>query len=206
MRFFILTILASAVILLGVPKAKAFEELDVKITLPPMEKLDDRPVGYKWVAQQDGEPFVRTLISRKGDVETRKTSDGCQYSRFRGFAPSLKWSGCASTDGEQETKKPKGKIWPLAVGNTFKYEYSGFNDNGYSWVGTRKCTVKAQVRVKTGTGEHDTFKVVCTDEWSTRTRYLSPKLKVSVLYVKDHTRRGNTTVEMVRQEFPGSPK
>lgn len=206
MRFFILTILASAVILLGVPKAKAFEALDVKITLPPMERPDDRPVGYKWVALKNGEPHVSTLISRKGNVETRKTSDGCQYSRFRGFAPSLKWSGCSGTDGEQEVKPLKGKIWPLAVGNTFKYEYSDFNDNGYSWVGTRKCTVKAQVRVKTGTGEHDTFKVVCTDEWSTRTWYYSPKLKTAVVYMQDHSRRGTNTYEMVRQEFPDSKK
>ena len=116
MRFFILTIMASAVILLGVPKAKAFEALDVKITLPPMEKPDDRPVGYKWVAMKGSEPYVATVISKKGDVETWKNSDGCQWSRNAQFAPSLKWSGCSGYDGEQEVKAPKGKIWPLAGG------------------------------------------------------------------------------------------
>ena len=146
MRFFILTILAAALILFDAPKAKAFEELDVKITLPPMERPDDKPVGYKWVALKNGEPHFSTLISRKGNVETRKNSAGCQYSRIRGFAPSMKWSGCSGSDGEQEIKPLKGKIWPLAVGNTFKYDYTGVNDGGYTWNDTRKCTVKAQVR------------------------------------------------------------
>ena len=164
MLYLILTILASAVILLGSEKAKAFEELDVKITLPPWEKPSDKPVGYKWVGLKDGDPWTATLISKKGDVETWKGNDGCEWSWFGTFSPSLKWSSCTGADGKQEITPLKGKIWPVVVGNTFEYGYSG-----PTWMGTRKCTVKAQVRVKTGTGERDTFKILCKAKSFART-------------------------------------
>ena len=157
-------------------------------------------MGYKWVGLKDGDPWTATLISKKGDVETWKGNDGCEWSWFGTFSPSLKWSSCTGADGKQEITPLKGKIWPMVVGNTFEYGYSG-----PTWMGTRKCTVKAQVWVKTGTGEHDTFKIVCKDNVSVKTWYRSPKLGITVIYIQDHNTRGTNTYELVRQEFPGSP-
>jgi len=203
MRILILAFLVLALIPLHGAPARAVEELDTKITLQPMPKPADNSVGYKWIALKDGKDYVQTIIAKKGNTEFWKGSDGCTESwATTGFAPHLKWSGCASTDGEQEATL-KDEVWPLIVGKTWRYKIEGSNVNGYSWNDETKCDVKAQVRIKIGLGEYDTYKVVCADPWGSRTWYVSPKLKLNVAYIRNSNNHGTTNYEFVRKEMPG---
>ena len=202
MRVFF-TVLVVTLWMAGHAPAEAFEELDAKVSLPPMAKPAAKPVGYKWIALKNGEDeHVVTKIAEKGSLETWKNSTGCSYTRPTGeiFASSVKWSFCGGSDGTQDIKV-EGVIWPLEVGRKWSEEISGLSDRGRSWSKTNTCTVEAQVRVKVKVGEFDTYKVVCKDTWNTRTKYVSPVPSVTVYYVREHSSRGGT-YELVRQEFP----
>lgn len=182
----------------GVTPAPAFEELDAKVSLPPMAKPSALPVGYKLIGLKDGEKnYVIEKTAEKKGMEILKASDGCSWTRPTGelFASSVEWTNCNGRSGTQDVKL-RGEIWPLVVGKTWHEEITG------RWQTNNKCAVKAQVRVRLKAGEFDTYKVECVDSWNTRTRYVSPQLQSTVYSVTRHDTRGTTKWEFIREEIP----
>jgi hypothetical protein len=114
-----------------------------------------------------------------------------------GFGPSVAWANCNGDTGSA-TVKLQGETWPLAVGKSWSYAYSGVNARGNSWSGTRACTVKATARIPTPAGEEDTYKVTCSDYDSSHTYYVSPARSATVRY-EQHRRDGRRVlVELLR--------
>ena len=71
----------------------------------------------------------------------------------------------------------KGALFPLEVGNKMSFNVVGKSTNWPDgWKEKRTCKVTAQERVTVEAGDFDAFKVVCNDEWRTRTWYFSPSV------------------------------
>jgi hypothetical protein len=85
--------------------------------------------------------------------------------------------------------KIKGELFPLAKGNKVVFNVQGETTQD-SWTGTwkdrRVCKVKGKYRVKTVSGEHDTWKILCKGNYDKRTVYYSPALGLSVVTERKH--------------------
>lgn len=157
--------------------------------LAPMSE-PELEVGHKWYALRDGRKYVQTLIAQTTETHSWKDNEGCVWSSLReGFAPTLAWSNCVYSEGGVQSVVRQGQVWPLEVGRTWTYKFSGGDLHGNDWSGTRECEVQNTVRIGTVLGEHDTYKVVCTDLWNTRTWYVSPTLQSVVHYVRSSPSR-----------------
>jgi len=170
------------------------EILQTGIQLEPADKPPARSVGSVWRGLNDGEPYTNTLASETDSSNTYKDSNGCEWTEPKGFfrPPSTSWDDCGGQDGSARVAFKRGTIFPLQVGNKWSYGVMGGN-----WQTQRDCKVEDAVRIKTGVGEHDTFKVVCRDKFNTRTRYYSPKLQAVV-----HMERwGHRSGKRIRYEF-----
>ncbi len=178
--------------------AWAFEEIgNPSRDITSMERPPDREVGYKWYfVDQEGVESFSELVVVDGDKQTwRDGNTGCTYTTSKdGFAPNYSWENCGddgSSSGSQDVVLDKGSIWPLEVGNKFRFRVTnGRNSQGNSWRGTTKCKVSKAVRVRTSQGEYDTLKVSCSDKWRTRDRYVSPDVNTTVVYRRVRNGRG----------------
>ena len=171
----------------GAPAEKA----EVAANLPPMAQ-PERAVGYTWTGLRDGQDFSMTIVSDGGDSWNWETSTGCKFTiSKKGFAPALKSSNCERAELWQ-TVAQSGGIWPLEVGKSWSFAFSGSNSVGHSWKGKRNCEVVSTVKAQTALGPTDAYKVICRDKWNEHTFYYSPTMKELVLwewYVKDRKRK-----------------
>lgn len=168
------------------------EVLQTGIQMAPAERPTDPSVGSVWRALKDGKPYSVTTTSVTDATETLEDSDGCTWTRPKGFyAPSIEWANCGGGDGSASVSL-SGEIFPLQVGKSWSYEVDGGN-----WRTSRDCEVEDTARVNTAIGENDTFKIVCTDKWNTRTRYYSPKLGTSVFLERNR----RTKAQRIHYEF-----
>lgn len=169
------------------------EEGKVSKELAPMPE-PERPVGLTGHGIRDGKEEVVWTITGKGNgTVSWKDNHGCSYTNTGSLTLSTKWTNCNDGSGTQEVVL-KGEIWPLKVGKKWQWKYKGKNDQGETWSGVRKCKVKKQVRIKTMFGEYDTYKLVCTDSWATRTWWMSPEGHGPVRWQK-RTKDGALTVQ-----------
>lgn len=171
-------------------------------SLAPMTR-PDLNTGDKWYALMNGEPIVVTTVSQDSGMVRQRSSDGCQWYMIAwGFAPPAEWNACDSTgSGTQKLTEVDGDVWPLEVGKKMSYSFHGSNEAGKIWFGTRDCSVEEQVRIKTVSGAHETFKVVCNDPWTTRTWYVSPEVGATVYFVHyPKTKNEATVMEMTKFE------
>jgi hypothetical protein len=195
----------------GCASAPPLKEEAVTKPLAPMPR-PERAVGYKLVQLRDGKEEVSTLMAQTADTQSWSNSSGCRavFSRI-GFAPTLEFSDCEGSTGTQTVKLLRGTPYPLALGGKWAYSYSGENTRGNKWTGVRECSVQGSARVKTVSGEHDTYKVVCDDNQgdfkATFTYYVAPALQTTVMQERYRMRfwRGapppdRTKWEFVRQE------
>jgi len=184
-------ILASALAL----SPNAWAELEIireGIAMPPAQRPEPRAPGSVWKALKNGEPYVVTTVEGTGESERLEDSEGCTWTRPKSFyAPSTSWENCGGNAGEA-TVSLNGEIFPLQVGGKWSWDV----DAG-RWRTERSCEVEGTARVKTASGEHETFRIVCVDRWNTRTRYYSPDLGTSV-HLHVHRR---AKAEHVRYEF-----
>jgi hypothetical protein len=173
------------------------KELEVKTPLTPMPQPQLQP-GYTEVNVYNGKEMTSTLVSEDATTRSWKRSDGCSATTPKtGFGPAFKWENCNGSTGSG-TAKLDGEIWPLTVGKSWNYTYSGSNARGATWSGTRSCTVKGTARIVTPAGEEDTFKVACTDHDSTHTYYVSPARKATVRYEQSRRDGWRVTSELIR--------
>ena len=170
------------------------EEMATATELAPMARPEIN-VGDKRYSLKDGETeVVTTAVAVNDDGVKFSSSLGCEWTEIGwGFAPSTQWSNCSPwKDGTQKITATRGDLWPLKVGNEVSYDLTGTDTGGDSWKTTRNCKVEKQARITTVSGEYDTFKVVCRDEWTNRTWYMSPDAKTDVEFVRTRKRQNQT--------------
>lgn len=150
--------------------------LPVSPAASPMPIVEERrgAVGDVYVFERiDGSRFTSTITSVEGDRATVENDDGCIYvSRRNGFAPLDRWHNCSGT-GSQDVVRIGESIFPLQIGKTESWEYSGIDNQGRSWEGVRNCSVESEVRVTVPAGAFDTYYILCSDpvrlrEWFVR--------------------------------------
>ena len=193
-------------LLLVIPASKAFalEELYRLETLADIPGLDHRPIGWEWhYVDQVGKPGFMRKIGATETSASYQRSDGCEWTRqTRGFAPASVWSNCPSS-GKAEVEFDGGNIWPLRIGSRFSYQMSGKSSLfSFSWSGERRCEVIYAVRIKTVSGEHDTFRLECQERWGTRSWWLSPEVGTAVAYQQKTSRDEIILQEMTKIVIP----
>lgn len=145
--------------------------------LKPMAEPAPLPAGVTSVGVTQHGVAKRKVVSIDGSVITYKDADGCTVveDRKRGyFAPEVSGTNCGIPPYRIDVHSKEGNIWPLAVGKTESYSATFRAKEDFS--SSRACKVTKEVRIKTHTGLHDTFKVVCAGKWTVYTYYMSPKL------------------------------
>jgi hypothetical protein len=183
-----------------VGQVHALEELERIDQLTPMPGPDQRNIGWEWhyIDQNGKRGFMRKVAATESTASYSR-SDGCQWTRdTRGFAPATVWSDCPSS-GKAKVDFADGDIWPLKVGNKFSYHMQGSSSFlSFKWSGKRNCEVSYSVRVRTVSGEFDSFKVVCHERWGTRSWWLSPEVGTAVAYQQETSRDDKILQEMTR--------
>lgn len=189
-----LTLAASVLALHGC--ATSTEKRPANVTLPPMERPADPQIGDLYISIEDAEKEVRVeVIGIDSEAVAYETNDGCVFALPKsGFAPVSKFAGCEGSSGVQDVTLTNGSPWPLSVGTSWQYRFSGTNTDGDTWQGVRTCRVEGAVRVTAPIGTYDTFEVVCDEPNRTRTYYASPELGAAVVFMR-HDKRRNTTLE-----------
>jgi hypothetical protein len=194
-------------LLAGCASAPPVKEEALTKPLAPMQRAE-RSIGYKLVQLRDGKEEATTLVAKTAETETWTTTSGCRYVVARtGFAPPLEFSDCEGNTGSHTVKLLSGTPYPLALGGKWAYSYSGQNAKGNKWTGRRDCSVQAAMRVKTVSGEHDTYKVVCDDNQgdfkASHTYYVSPALQTTVIQERYRVRywQGAPPPDRTKWEF-----
>ena len=141
----------------------------VSAPMPPVEHRR-AVVGDAYVLERkDGSRFTVTIKNATADRVELETSSGCKATvRRDAFAPDLAWDNCSGSSGTQTSKRIGGSIFPLTLGSTETWEYSGTNTRGNSWESTRVCKVEGEVSVTVPAGTFDTYHVRCEDRWWVR--------------------------------------
>ena len=181
-------------------QAHALEELERIDQLTSMPGPDQRNIGWEWhYIDQNGKPGYMRKVAATESTASYSRSDGCQWTRdTRGFAPAIVWSDCPSS-GKSKVDFVKGVIWPLKVGNKFSYQMQGTSSFlSFKWSGKRTCEVSYSVRVRTVSGEYDSFKIVCRERWGTRSWWFSPEVGTAVAYQQETSRDETILHEMTR--------
>lgn len=128
--------------------------------------------SFTWVNNR-GETLTGTFTSVDDQYLTGESSNGCKWrDRRNSFAPGAEWSNCDGSTGTQRSKRLGGSIFPLQVGSSESWEYSGSNNKGDNWSSTRECSVVGTAKVTVPAGSFDTYHVRCEDEWWVREWYV----------------------------------
>lgn len=143
----------------------------------PMQPLEARRavVGDQFVyLTEKSDQTSMTTREVSADRVAFEDESGCRFSdKGSSFAPSPDWSNCGGSAGTQVSRRLGGSIFPLAIGNSESWHYSGTNTNGDRWESKLDCTVPGVVDVTVPAGTFDTYYVRCEDEWWVREYYLN---------------------------------
>ena len=181
----------------------AVEEAPATTELLPMEQPGTPNIGYTLVTMMNGSQERRSeVIAHDAETFTWRNNKGCEWSSMRtGFSPSVHWKNCEGGSGNMSVKLTTDLPWPLSVGKTWTYTFTGGNNRGNAWEGSDQCTVVGTARVTAPIGTYDTFKVECESEWLKRTHYLSPELNASPIFLRHNKARNQTDrYELIRIE------
>ena len=161
---------------------------------------------WKWAK---GRQWSQKIVAVDESTVSFESSTGCNYTiahhgEFDIRWQSLKWANCGRSRSSGTGKiKLVGKIYPMAIGNSWTWKYQAKLDSGRSFVRTTECEVKDQVRVSLPLGDFDTYRVLCQTPWSFRESYISPLLKMIVYTSWEHkTKLRDNYRELVSYE-PG---
>ena len=167
-----------------VPAAKV-ATAPAKAELPPGESRAFA-VGDKSVwKQSDGKELSWKTVKLDGSIMELHGSNGCKAAiEWPTYSPTLAWRGCSGSSGSQKIEKHAGSLFPLAVGNTENWQYSGRNDKGNKWSGMRSCKVAGTANVTVPAGNFDTYHVVCREKSARYDYWFSPELGSTVISSK----------------------
>ena len=159
-------------------------------SLEPAKNIN-HPVGTTIVVNDQGDRITweKTAVTDKGSVW--QASDGCKYTSYNSnpFAPAITFESCDGNTGTQTVQSKSGALFPLQVGNTASWKLTG-QDQQYHWTTTRRCEVSDTVNLTVPAGSYDAFKVVCRDDWNTRTYYYAPEVAANAAFIRVHEDRG----------------
>ena len=166
------------------PAAKV-ETAPAKAELPPGERRA-LAVGHKSVwKQQGGKELTWKTMKRDGSNAEIHGSNGCKaVIDWSSYTPVLAWRDCSGSTGSQKIEKRSGGLFPLAVGNTEIWKYSGRNDKGNTWSSAQSCKVAGTANVTVPAGNFDTYHVICRDGSARYDRWFSPELGSTVITSK----------------------
>lgn len=197
---------AGAVLLLALAACQTtqVETAPVSQTMEPMEyrQLVEGEV-FQW-QQADGDIRETEVLAVSDGMATLRDSDGCTWTqRTGGFPPSTEWSNCQDSSGSHDLTR-EGNIFPLTVGATETWRFTGRNNRGDTWEGERVCNVTEAVQVTVPAGTFDTYHVVCNDPWRVREWYIASETQRPVLYKRQHKQRAADRVyqELVSNTAP----
>ena len=134
--------------------------------------------------------------SNDGNVIASSGSNGCTSTRkasFSSLAPTSSWNNCGprNTSGTQDVELISGNMWPLTLDSKAVFSVEGrFSDGSNPWSTERSCEVDGVVNLTVPAGTFDAYKVVCKDNWNTRTAYYAPEFGDSIAGSRIHVRRG----------------
>ena len=141
---------------------------------------------YKWSSNERQRSQKIVAVDESTVSYERR---GCNYTiahhgEFDTRGQSLKWANCGRSRSSGTGKiKLVGKIYPMAIGNSWVWKYSWESDSGRSGGRAIECEVKDQVRVSLPLGDFDTYRVLCQTPYAFRESYISPVLKM-IVYTK----------------------
>ena len=142
-----------------------------------------RALGDTEVWQSRKGTATHTLVAMSDDTVSYEIAEsGCTFTVPRGeLLPWIEWSNCRRRpDGSQTVTLTKGRVWPLGVGQTWRYRKEGADRNGNRWNEALLCKVVDQWRVWGPAGDLETFRTVCKNESERAVFYVSPDLGRSV--------------------------
>ncbi|MEM9061025.1 MAG: hypothetical protein AAGD13_11245 [Pseudomonadota bacterium] len=123
----------------------------------------------------------------------------CEWKIKRNtFAPTSEWKNCGGSSGTQTSKRLGDSIFPLQVGSTESWEYSGTNSNGDSWSSTRNCEVLGTASLTVPAGTFDTYQVRCDDRWWIRDWFVRAD---GVTVVSTRTRKAGSQDRNTKREL-----
>ena len=165
--------------------AKKVETAQSKAELPPGKRrtfaLGDKSV---W-KQLNGKEISWKTAKLDGSVAEIHGSNGCKVvTDLTSYSPTLAWRDCSGSTGSRKIAEHSGSLFPLAVGNTESWRYTGRNHKGNTWSGARSCKVAGTANVTAPAGNFDTYHVICRDGSSRYDRWFSPELGLSVISSK----------------------
>lgn len=196
------SVLIPALALLAAGCAPEVKTEAVQSLLEPMQKR--LPLaGDTVVWDDDGTQFSRTVTKVSADSLIKEDSRGCAFTSGLGFEPSTSWTNCTPfTDGAQ-SYTTEGEIFPLAVGNTVRYQVDGSNANGDKWQNDVLCKVEGTARVTVPAGSFDTYHVRCEHQFTRRDYYVSPELGETMLFRRLRKSRNEVTTFRMVSFQPG---
>lgn len=153
-------------------------------SLPPAE----RPVydvGTRFTYRDGSAEIVSELVDRGAGGDTWRESSGCKWTEPEPFGPPVSWTGCDGRSGKATVGAASGSLWPLRVGNQ-----ASWSVRAPDWQTTRRCVVADTVKVTVPAGAFDAYRIVCEDDFATRTWFYSPVLAASVAYTRVHRKQG----------------
>lgn len=163
------------------------------------EELEPTPApaeGIAYASRNTSNGEVQQIsIEPSADGFKGSTSGGCQWSETERYGPSTSWTNCLGATGEQTIVSESGALWPLAVGNKKSWRYTGKNEQGDDWSGTRTCEVRSAENVTIAAGDFPAYRVRCEDPWSTRIYWHAPSLGHAVYFQRNRKTRNELTIE-----------
>ena len=166
-----------------------------------MPKPQPYQVGTTLRGLKNGKPFTWKVLALNDSTYMIEDTGGCKWTDIDIISPPPYWENCGGSTGTIEIET-EGSLWPLEVGKTVRYRFTGTNPKGNRISGVRQCKAVDNVFVTTATGDHYTYKVVCQDKSKVLTYYISPAFGDRVLFTIRSKKRGTTdTYEMLEISF-----
>ena len=148
--------------------------------------------------------LTHTLVAKDGATESYEIAEnGCAYTRPKGgLLPWTQWSDCRGMpDGSQTVTVTQGQIWPLDIGQTWRYRRAGSDESGNEWNETALCKVLSQRRSNVGAGSYHTFRTICRSKTERIEIYVAPAIGRNVLTWHSRLDRSQPPVKQELAEF-----
>ena len=128
--------------------------------------------------------LTHTLVATDGATESYEIAEnGCTYTRPKGgLLPWTQWSNCRGMpDGSQTVTVIEGQIWPLDIGQTWRYRRAGSDESDNEWDETALCKVLSQRRSNVAIGSYHTYRTICRTRTERIEIYVAPAIGRNVL-------------------------
>ncbi len=155
-----------------------------KAELPPGVRRPSA-VGDKGVWKQDGKEVVWETVKLNGSIAEFHGPGGCKVVLdLSSYSPALSWRDCSGSTGSRKIEKRAGGLFPLAVGNTESWQFTGRNSKGKTWSNMRSCKVAGTANVTVPAGNFDAYHVVCRENSARYDYWFAPELGFTVISSK----------------------